>query len=197
MHDRVHRWRLEARGGAAGPVQEMAESRRNSLDCWVCRGRRGFAGVAPFLLGSDGAVPIRPPEAEEFSMAEAAGARSLLVVDDDAGLLRTLQILLEDEGGYRVVTASGVREALARLEQDPSIEAAIFDFALPDGDGVELLEEIRRRRIGIPVLVMTAHVNPRTRDAALSAGAQAFLTKPVDPDLLLGEISRGLTAFPG
>lgn len=127
-------------------------------------------------------------------MAEAAGVRSLLVVDDDVGLLRTLQILLEDEGGYRVVTASGVREALARLEQDRSIEAAIFDFALPDGDGVGLLEEIRRRRIGIPVLLMTAHVSRRTRDAALSAGAQAFLTKPVDPDLLLGEIARGLAA---
>ena len=127
-------------------------------------------------------------------MAEAAGTRSLLIVDDDAGLLRTLQILLEDEGGYRVVTAAGVQEALARLEQDPGIEIAIFDFALPDGNGVGLLEEIRRRRIGIPVFLMTAHDSSRTRDAALAAGARVFLTKPVDPDFLLGEIARSLPA---
>lgn len=113
----------------------------------------------------------------------------ILVVDDDPGFLRTLQILLEDDGAYRVETAGAGEEALARLAEYPGIRVVITDISMPGMDGWQLLGELQRRRGNLPVIMMTAHAAHLGAREAREAGAFRFLTKPIDPEQLLEAIS--------
>ncbi len=112
----------------------------------------------------------------------------ILLVDDDAGLLRTLQVLLEDEG-YAVVTAASGEQALASLVRAP-VEAVLSDVSMPGMDGLQLLRAVHERQPGLPVLLMTAFASVRAAVEAMKLGAAQYLTKPVDPDELLVLLER-------
>ncbi|NUP14490.1 MAG: sigma-54-dependent Fis family transcriptional regulator [Polyangiaceae bacterium] len=107
----------------------------------------------------------------------------VLVVDDERSILTTLQKTLTLEG-YSVDVAGGVKVAEEKLAKT-SYDIALFDVALPDGDGVTLLQKIRGQGADFPVVVMSGHA---TVDAAVRAtrlGAFDFLEKPVSTDRLL------------
>src|SRR5213593_810955 len=116
---------------------------------------------------------------------------SILVVDDEKTIADGLRLTLESEG-YGVRTAGGVREALGTLAQsDP--HAAIVDLMLPDGDGLQLTRELKRRDPAIEVIVITAYGSVRkAMEATKGAGAFHVLEKPFDPDELLGLIENAL-----
>src|SRR5439155_15597380 len=109
---------------------------------------------------------------------------SSLVVDDEKTIAARLRLTLEREV-YGVRTAGGVREALGTLAQsDP--HAAIVDLMLPDGDGLQLTRELKRRDPAIEVIVITAYGSVRkAMEATKGAGAFHVLEKPFDPDELL------------
>ncbi len=121
----------------------------------------------------------------------------LVVVDDDAGLLRTLQILLED-GGFRVVACRSGDEALARLAGDGGTERGadadlvLTDLAMPGRDGLDLTREVVRRFPGLPVLLMTAYPEALRVDEALALGARGLVVKPFDPERLLKALRLAL-----
>lgn len=114
----------------------------------------------------------------------------LLVVDDEVQILTALQKTLSLEG-YEVDVAGGVQVARERLAKR-SYDIALFDVALPDGDGVSLLEELRKSGNETPVIMMSGHA---TIDAAVRAtrlGAIDFLEKPLSTDRLLLVIQNTL-----
>lgn len=114
----------------------------------------------------------------------------VLVVDDERSILTTLQKALSLEG-YAVDVAGGVRVAEEKLAK-VAFDIALFDVALPDGDGVTLLQKIRAGGSDIPVVMMSGHA---TVDAAVRAtrlGAFDFLEKPVGLQKLLSTIARAL-----
>ena len=114
----------------------------------------------------------------------------LLVVDDEAHILTTLQKALSLEG-YAVDVAGGVGVAEQRLAKK-SYDLALFDVSLPDGDGVDLLSRVRAGGSDMPVLMMSGHA---TVDAAVRAtrlGALDFLEKPVSTDRLLLVLENAL-----
>ncbi|HYS17873.1 MAG TPA: response regulator, partial [Candidatus Binatia bacterium] len=115
----------------------------------------------------------------------------ILVVDDEKTIADGLRLTLESEG-YGVRTAGSVREALGALVQgDP--HAAIVDLMLPDGDGLQLTRELKRRDPTLEVLVITAYGSVRkAMEATKSAGAFHVLEKPFDPDELLGLLENAL-----
>ncbi|MEZ4229706.1 MAG: sigma-54 dependent transcriptional regulator [Polyangiaceae bacterium] len=107
----------------------------------------------------------------------------LLVVDDEAAILSTLKKALSLEG-YSVDVAGGVGLAAERLGKG-SYDLMILDVALPDGDGVDLLERLRNDGNDTPAIMMSGHA---TIDAAVKAtrlGALDFLEKPLSTDRLL------------
>src|SRR5881296_3115854 len=116
---------------------------------------------------------------------------SILVVDDERTIADGLRLTLESEG-YGVRTAGGVREALGALAQiDP--HAANVDLMLPDGDGLQLTRELKRRDPALEVLVITAYGSVRkAMEATKGAGAFHVLEKPFDPDELLGLMRSAL-----
>jgi len=112
----------------------------------------------------------------------------ILVVDDDADVRRMLQILLTN-AGYRVSLAATGEEALAYLEL-VTPDLVLLDVALPGVDGCQVMEHIKSNpdRPFIPVILVTGHSDPQSKVAALDAGADDFLVKPVDLAELLARV---------
>src|SRR5690349_24688558 len=107
----------------------------------------------------------------------------VLVVDDEPSILTTLQKALSLEG-YTVDVAGGVRIAEERLAKK-SYDIALFDVALPDGDGVSLLERIRAQGSDLPIVMMSGHASIDAAVRATRLGALDFLEKPLSTDRLL------------
>jgi len=107
-----------------------------------------------------------------------APAASILVVDDEPDL-RTLYELTLLREGYRVETASSVQEARDQLKAH-RFDAVITDMRLPDGFGMELLQDLRDQQRRERCVVMTAYGSAENAVEALRSGAFDYLTKPVD-----------------
>src|SRR2546428_10923977 len=92
---------------------------------------------------------------------------------------------LEAEG-YAVRIAGGVQTAMSVVAQS-DVHAAIVDLMLPDGDGLGLTRELKKRDPGLEVIIVTAHGSVRkAMEATEGAGAFYVLEKPSDPDEVLG-----------
>ena len=124
-------------------------------------------------------------------MSEAAEAKArLLVVDDDSSHRAMLEAVLREEG-YAVTSAAGGDEALAALEGG-SFALVLLDIRMAGKSGLEVLEEIRRRQPGLPVVMMTAYASVETAVEALKIGARDYLSKPLDTTELKLTIARVL-----
>lgn len=110
----------------------------------------------------------------------------IAVVDDDPGVRGSVDSLLRSAGMASLAFASA-EELLASGEQG-RFACILTDLHMPGMTGLELQAEMARRGWRNPVIVMTAYPTDASRDRALSCGAAAFLTKPVDPDRLLEAI---------
>jgi DNA-binding response OmpR family regulator len=115
---------------------------------------------------------------------------TILLVEDDPKIVSFLEKGFRREG-FRMEWVSTGTEALARLEQK-GIDVQVLDLGLPDIDGLEVLREMRRRGIEIPVIVVTGRTDPRDRAVALSQGVRAYLTKPFPWAVLLAEINAAI-----
>ena len=116
------------------------------------------------------------------------------IVDDEANLRWVLGRALETEG-YRVEGFAAAEEVLARLaERAPDV--LISDIRLPGRDGLTLLEELRRSRPDLPVIVVTAHTDLPNALAAYGGGAFEYLPKPIDLDELAAVLDRALRTRP-
>ena len=114
----------------------------------------------------------------------------VLVVDDERAILTTMQKALSFEG-YSVDVAGGCRVAEEKIAKQ-SYDIALLDVALPDGDGVALLEKLRASGVDFPVIMMSGHA---TVDAAVRAtrlGAFDFLEKPLSTDRVLLVLENAL-----
>lgn len=117
---------------------------------------------------------------------------SILVVDDYVVTQRVLSTQLR-KGGYEVVTAGSGREALSYLTER-RFDLAIIDVAMPEMDGITLLEKLRKERseTKLPVIMLTASALDEDRIRAEAAGATDFLTKPISSWELLDVVNRQL-----
>ncbi|MFT4517642.1 MAG: two-component system response regulator GlrR [Halioglobus sp.] len=114
----------------------------------------------------------------------------LLLVDDDASLLKLMVIRLEAEG-YEVLTVGSADEALQTLRNNP-VELVLTDLRLEGASGLELFEQIRHFYPGIPVIIMSAQGTIPEAVSATQMGVFEFLTKPIDKTVLLTAISLAL-----
>ena len=122
-------------------------------------------------------------------MSTSSAAR-LLVVDDDADMLRLLSMRLQ-AAGYRVSAAASAEAALAQLELERP-QLVISDVRLPGLDGLALFDEVHRRHPSLPVILLTAHGTIPDAVEATRRGVFTYLTKPYDSKELLERISQAL-----
>jgi CheY-like chemotaxis protein len=118
---------------------------------------------------------------------------TIMVVDDHSITQRLLSHTLE-KNGFDVVTAGDGREALVRLAET-SVDLAIVDLAMPEMDGLTLLRVLRGddRYQMLPVVMLTASGLDEDSAAALSEGANGFLTKPASSWELVETVNRLLS----
>jgi len=116
---------------------------------------------------------------------------SILIVDDEAAIRESLETLLAIEG-YSVETARTAEEGLAMLAACPR-DLVLLDFALPDRNGLEVLDEIRQRDPGLPVIMITAYGTVENAVKAIQAGATNFIQKPWDNEKLLADVRASIS----
>ena len=130
---------------------------------------------------------VREEEAAPAARAvpELAGAK-MLIVDDDIRNIYSLTSVLESYD-VEVVHAENGKDGILILEQTPGIDVALIDIMMPDMDGYETMQQIRKlpELAELPLIAVTAKAMKGDRQKCLDAGASDYIAKPVDIDLLL------------
>jgi CheY-like chemotaxis protein/signal transduction histidine kinase len=116
----------------------------------------------------------------------ALQGRTLLLVDDDLRNTFALSKLLKKHDMHVIIADNG-QMALDKLKENTSIELIIMDIMMPVMDGYEAMRAIRTQRLfqDIPIVALTARAMPEEQEKCMAAGANDYLTKPVDIDRLL------------
>ena len=115
-----------------------------------------------------------------------------MIVDDDPDVRDSLRALLESSG-FTVREHDSAKAVLS----DPALGSAlclIADIRMPEMDGLQLQEELNRRKSVLPVIVVTGHGDVPLAVRAMKAGATDFLEKPFDEELLLAAVQRARAA---
>jgi DNA-binding NtrC family response regulator len=109
--------------------------------------------------------------------------KSILIIDDDKSILRILTRILQKQG-YSTHTAETGREA-EEMINNQSYDLALIDVKLPDTDGIDLLQAMQETRPNMIKIILTGFASMDNGIKALTAGADAYLVKPVEPTELL------------
>lgn len=118
----------------------------------------------------------------------------LFLVEDDLTYSTMLSTWLRKKG-FRVETASSVGTAVRALLGEPTPpDLVLSDLRLPDHDGLYLLQWMRERKLRVPFIVMTGYAEVQNAVLAMKLGANDYIAKPVQPDLLLEKINDALSA---
>ena len=111
---------------------------------------------------------------------------SILIIDDEADVLASLDELMRIEG-YQTATASTAADGLSKLGKEP-FDLVLLDISLPDSNGIDVLRTIKQDSPDLPVIMITAYDSSQVAFQASREGAESYITKPWDNDKLLLEI---------
>jgi len=116
--------------------------------------------------------------------------KSILVIDDEKVILESLKMFLTEKG-YSVESAASAAEGRQKVE-GLKPDVVILDIRLPDGNGLELLKELRDRNREMPVIMITAFHDMDSTIKAIKHGATEYITKPIDADELERAVLRAM-----
>jgi len=114
----------------------------------------------------------------------------VLVVDDDPGMLRSVQRLLRQHAYEPIVFSSA--QAFKGHTDFERAACIILDINLNDGSGIELRHGLKAAGVSVPVIYITGNESPAVRETALGSGCIAFLTKPFSAQSLLEPLKKAL-----
>jgi PAS domain S-box-containing protein len=133
-----------------------------------------------------------PPQALVTKVREVlampATLRTILVVDDEEAVRGLLQDMLGDR--YRVLVAADGREALETIEGEPNLDLVITDLVMPNLEGIETIQAIRKLRPGLKIVAMSGAFGGHFLKSAKVLGADAALMKPIQVDTLRKTLSE-------
>lgn len=118
----------------------------------------------------------------------------ILVVEDDLATQALLSAYLGD-AGFRVSTAA-TAETMRGVIQRSAVDLILLDLNLPDGDGIQLAQSVRRQS-KVPIIMCTARAQPRDRITGLELGADDYVTKPFHPRELVARVRNVLNRSEG
>lgn len=117
---------------------------------------------------------------------------NILVVDDDKEIVSAIEIYLKNEG-YKIIKAHNGNQALEKIKQN-EIHLIILDIMMPEKDGLETLEEIRKEK-SIPVILLSAKSEDYDKIEGLNLGADDYITKPFNPLELIARVNSNLRRY--
>ena len=115
---------------------------------------------------------------------------SILIVDDDASVRKTLSSILSLEG-YVVETRDNGKQALKAVEKE-RFDVALIDIQLPDMKGVDLLSKLKQKQPRMVRIIITGFPSMDNAIKAVNEGADGYVLKPFDPEQLLATIRKHL-----
>ena len=188
QHDRVEGRRTGGLGLGLAIARHLVELHGGSIAATSDGEGRGATFTVTLPLAPD----LRAAARTEASRGRLAHVHAL-VVDDNFDCQQACRVVLEAEGA-RVTVAGSVEEAREVLKET-SFDVVVSDIRLPGADGYTLAQELRTppRARYIPAIAVTGTTGEGDASRAMHAGFDARLTKPVDPQLLVGAVSQ-LTA---
>ncbi|MER6926090.1 response regulator, partial [Streptomyces spiralis] len=138
-------------------------------------------------VGADGRAEAAPHGRRDVRF----GGEKVLIVDDDIRNVFALTSVLEQHG-LSVLYAENGREGIEVLEQHDDVAVVLMDIMMPEMDGYATTTAIRRmpQFAGLPIIALTAKAMKGDREKAIESGASDYVTKPVDPDHLLGVMEQ-------
>jgi two-component system response regulator FlrC len=126
---------------------------------------------------------------------DATAKKTVLIVDDEAGMRLALREVLR-RAGWEALLAEDSAQALATLDARPDVALMITDFRMPGMNGLELLREARRRRPALRQIMMTAYGAVEDAVAAMRAGAADYLLKPFSMETVLAVVEQAMALAP-
>lgn len=148
------------------------------------------AEVSLFLEGVEGR--LSPPQKLQLNVHDGRLAeRVVLVVDDDMRNAFALSKALRRKG-LKVLMAQDGQKALAQLADAPRVDIVLMDVMMPGMDGYQTMRAIRKigRFKALPIIALTAKAMPGDREKCLAAGANDYLSKPVEMDALVAMMGK-------
>lgn len=121
-------------------------------------------------------------------MNDSLSGKSILVIDDDAALLRAIDKVLSSEGAQAICVQWGGDGAEILSRRDQPVDLVITDLRMPVLNGITVVNAVHRAYPGLPVMVLTAYGSPEVRAVCVEQGAVAFLEKPLDSRQLISTI---------
>lgn len=117
-------------------------------------------------------------------------AKKILVVDDEVQLVEMLKMRLE-ASNYNVITAYDGQEALGKARKEKP-DLIILDLMLPKIDGYKVCRMLKfdEKYKKIPIIMFTARAQDEDKEMGQEVGAEAYITKPFEPKILLGKIKE-------
>ncbi|MFW5908458.1 MAG: response regulator [Desulfosalsimonas sp.] len=119
---------------------------------------------------------------------------TILLVDDEEEFVTTLAERLEIRS-FKAKSATSGKQALEIMEKQ-SFDVAVLDVKMPGMDGLQLMEKIKDRHPGLPVLLLTGYGAASEGENGMSKGAYDYLMKPVDIEELISKVREALTNKP-
>ncbi len=118
--------------------------------------------------------------------------KTALIIEDNANNLELIRFILEQSGYKTRFTMTGLEGVQQTLSILPDF--VILDIQLPDINGLEVLKRIRAHPLGkdIPIIAITSYAMSGDREKLLAAGCTAYIEKPIDPSLVMGQIEQAL-----
>ena len=117
---------------------------------------------------------------------------NILVVDDDKEIVGAIEIYLKKEG-YNILKAYNGNQALEKIKEN-EVHLIILDIMMPEKDGLETLEEIRKDK-SIPVILLSAKSEDYDKIGGLNSGADDYITKPFNPLELIARVNSNLRRY--
>lgn len=115
----------------------------------------------------------------------------ILIVDDEPDMLKLLSMILREKTPYEVTTTNNPVEAV-ELAKKGDYDLVITDLKMPGLDGLQLLEEVKKRDEDIPVIIITAYGTIDAAQEAIEKGGFDFITKPFKKEQILFTIEKAL-----
>ena len=122
--------------------------------------------------------------------SKKTNAVKVLICDDSSTDRKITKKILEPQDWIETVEAPSGKDALSLLERDSSIDLIISDIMMPDMDGFRLARSIREKGYDIPIIAMSARMEPADRKKMNASGMNAFIQKPINQQLLLDKIDE-------
>lgn len=117
---------------------------------------------------------------------------NVLIIEDSSFQRKFLSKTLE-KAGHHVIMANNGREGLEKIISELP-DMVICDLLMPEMGGLEVLEELRIRNLGVPIVILSADLQESVRDKALALGISEFLNKPITEDALIIAVDKALSA---